>query len=111
MLLQAPLGLHVGPKTKRNRFSYHTNGEVVVDDAVGDRISLLLLVVGHDVDVPAVQHHLCAVLDVPKELQQTAAFVTCRGQSGRSEGTGVDGRRPQAQSFGEDVLLAVTFDP
>lgn len=58
-------------------FPYHSDREVVVDDAVGDGVSLLLLVVGDDVYVPAVQHHLSAVLDVPEELHQAAALVTC----------------------------------
>lgn len=56
--------------------SYHSDGEVVVDDAVGDGVSFLLFVIRDDVDVPAVQHHLCAVLDVPQELQQAATFIT-----------------------------------
>lgn len=60
--------------------SYHSNREVVVDDAVGDRVSLLFLVVRDDVYIPAVQHHFCAVLDIPKELQQVAALVTCQGR-------------------------------
>lgn len=55
---------------------HHADGEVVVDDAVGDGVALLLLVVGDDVDVPAVQRHLGAVFDVPEELQQAAALVT-----------------------------------
>lgn len=45
--------------------SYHTNGEVVVDDAVGNRVTLLLLVIRDDVYVPSVQHHFSAVFDVP----------------------------------------------
>lgn len=60
-----------------NKLPYHSNREVIVDDAVGDRVALLLLVIGDDVYVPAVQHHLCAVLDVTEELQQAATLVTC----------------------------------
>lgn len=65
--------------------SYHTNGEVVVDDAVGNRVTLLLLVIRDDVYVPPVQHHFSAVFDVPQELQQTATFVTYRKTAYRFE--------------------------
>ncbi len=59
------------------QFPYHSNREVVVDNAVGDRVSLLLLVIRDDIDVPAVQHHLYAVLNVPEKLQQAAPLIAC----------------------------------
>ena len=62
--------------------TYHSYGEVVVDDAVGDWVALLLLVFGDDVDVPAVQHQLDAVLDVPQGLQHAAPLVACRKHTG-----------------------------
>ena len=63
---------------------YHSYGEVVVDDAVWHRVALLLLVFGDDVDVPAVQHQLDAVLDVPQGLQHATPLVACRGRTGVS---------------------------
>lgn len=63
-----------------SQFTYHSNREVVVDDAVGNRISLLLLVVRDDVYIPAVQHHLSAMLNVPKDLHQATTLITCREQ-------------------------------
>lgn len=60
-------------------WTYHPDRKVVVDDVVGDRVTLLLLVIRDNVDVPAIQDHFGAVFDVPQELQQAAALVTCRG--------------------------------
>lgn len=56
--------------------THHSNRKVVVDDVVGDRVTLLLLVMRDNVDVPAVQNHFSAVFDVPQELQQAASLVT-----------------------------------
>lgn len=60
------------------RPTHHSDGEVVVHDAVRHRVASLVLVCGRDVDLPAIQHHLRAVLDVPHDLQQALALVACR---------------------------------
>lgn len=59
-------------------WTYHPDRKVVVDNVVGDRVTLLLLVIRDNVDVPAIQDHFSAVFDVPQELQQAAALVACR---------------------------------
>lgn len=56
--------------------TYHSDRKVVVDNVVGDRVPLLLLVIRNNVDVPAVQNHFGAVFDVPYELQQAATLIT-----------------------------------
>lgn len=60
----------------RFRPTHHSDGEVVVDDAVRHRVPSLVLVCGRDIDLPAVQHQLGAVLDVPHYLQEALALVT-----------------------------------
>lgn len=67
-------------KKKKVVNSHHSDGKVIVHYAVGYRISLLLLIIRDNVDVPAVKHHLGAVLDIPEELKQTASFIACQSQ-------------------------------
>lgn len=69
--------------------THHADGEVVVDDAVRHRVAALILVGRGDVDLPAVQHHLGAVLDVPHDLQQALTLVACSPRR----------RRPRAPLF------------
>lgn len=45
--------------------THHSDRKVVVDNVVGDRVPLLLLVIRDNVDVPAVQNHFGAVFNVP----------------------------------------------
>lgn len=61
--------------------THHSNGEIVVDDAVWDRVPILLLVVGDHVNSPPVQHDLGAVLNVLQDLQQIATFITSGGEN------------------------------
>lgn len=103
------------------RSPYHSNREIVVDDAVGDRVSLLLLVIGDNIYVPAVQHHLCAVLDVPEELQQASALVTCREEPERKVESGENKSKfpmkegihnvPKSTPFSTVVLLPSKGNP
>lgn len=58
--------------------THHSDGEVVVHNAIRHRVASLVLVRGRDVNLPAIQHHLRAVLDVPHDLQQALALVACR---------------------------------
>lgn len=59
--------------------AYHSNGEVVIDNAVWHRVSFFLLVIRGNVNGPSVQHHLTTVLNVPEELEKIASFVAWRG--------------------------------
>lgn len=55
--------------------THHSYGEVVVHNAVRHRVPSLLLVSRCHIDLPAIQHHLCAVLNVPKDLQEVFALI------------------------------------
>ena len=59
-----------------SRPTHHSDGEVVVDYAVRHRVPSLVLICGCDIDLPAIQHQLRAVLDVPHYLQEALALVT-----------------------------------
>lgn len=55
--------------------TYHSDGEVVVYNAVRHRVPSLLLVRGRHIDLPAIQHHLGTVLDVAQYLKEALALV------------------------------------
>lgn len=55
--------------------THHSDGEVVVYNAVRHWVPSLLLVCGCDINLPAIQHYFCTVLDVPQDLQETLALV------------------------------------
>lgn len=44
--------------------AYHPYGKIIVDDAVGDGVAILLFVIGDHVNLPPVKHYLCTVLNV-----------------------------------------------
>ena len=81
-MLLHPLLLHSlsAPSSQpwSRRGTHHSDGEVVVYNAVRHQVPPLLLVRGRDVDLPAVQPQLRAVLDVPQDLQETLALVSSR---------------------------------
>lgn len=57
--------------------THHTDGEIVVHDVVRDLVSVLHLLSGDDFQMPAVQHHQGALLDVLQDFCQAAPFITC----------------------------------
>ena len=60
--------------------THHTDGEIVVHDVVWDLVSIINLLSGDDFQMPAVQHHQGALLDVLQDFCQAAPFITCRVQ-------------------------------
>lgn len=63
--------------------THHSDGEVVVHDAVRHRIPSLLLVGRRDINLPAIQHHLGAVLHVPQDFKKAFALVASEQQERR----------------------------
>lgn len=57
--------------------TYHSNREVIVNNAVGNRVTLLLLIIRDNIDVPAIEHHVCTVLNVFEDLQQATTLIAC----------------------------------
>lgn len=55
--------------------TYHSNGKVVVYNAVRHWVPSLFLVCGCDINLPAIQHHLCTVLNVPQDLKEAFALI------------------------------------
>lgn len=55
--------------------THHSNREVIVYNAVRHRVPSLLLVCGCDIYLPAIQQHLCTVLDVLQDLQEALALI------------------------------------
>lgn len=51
---------------KITQIAYYSYGEIVVDDAEWDWISILLFVIGNDINLPSVQHYLSTVLNIFK---------------------------------------------
>ena len=60
--------------------THHADGEIVVHDVVWDLVSILHLLSGDDFQMPAVQHHQGALLDVLQDFCQAAPFITCGAQ-------------------------------
>lgn len=52
--------------SKITQIAYYSYGEIVVDDAVWDRISIFLFVIGYDINLPSIQHYLSTVLNIFK---------------------------------------------
>lgn len=97
--------MFIGPMNNECCATHHSDGEVVVDNAVRHQVPSLLLICGCDVDLPAIQHHLWTVLHVTQDLQEALAFVASRGKDSRWV-RGLDGAfRWQWQQHWADAFI------